>query len=61
MQPLNRRQIAWRRPSSAMGVCQPVITCQARCHSRPEYVFIHSENGVIGAGTPMQRQRIRRR
>lgn len=55
MQPLNRRQMAWRaaqdieeRSVVNLGMGMPVHVAD---YLRPEAdVFIHSENGVIGAG-----------
>jgi 3-oxoadipate CoA-transferase beta subunit len=55
MQPLNRRQMAWRaaqdiEPGSVvnLGMGMPVHVAD---YLRPEAdIFIHSENGVIGAG-----------
>jgi 3-oxoadipate CoA-transferase beta subunit len=55
MQPLNRRQIAWRAAQDIgdgmfvnLGIGLPVHVAD---YLRPECdVFIHSENGVIGAG-----------
>jgi 3-oxoadipate CoA-transferase, beta subunit len=55
MQPLNRRQMAWRaaqdiEPGAVvnLGMGMPVHVAD---YLRPEAdIFIHSENGVIGAG-----------
>src|SRR5215831_4765520 len=56
MRPLNRLQIAWRAAQDIadgmvinLGMGMPVAVAD---YLRPEAdVFIHSENGVIGAGS----------